>query len=124
MPRPCDDRLRALSERLSAHLEAAALIRRTQAAGGFAAVLQKGDREAGTILLVLCENGTNARVYERMPTLDGTRGWTRSMAQGSQNKEEFSQYLARRGEQDRDLWIIELDIAQGERLIGLPVPTS
>ncbi len=110
--------------RLPAHLEAAALIRQTQAEGGFAAVLQKGESEAGTILLVLCENDTNARVYERMPAPDGDRKWTLSRSQDDENKAEFREYLTRRGAQDRDLWIIELDIAQGERLIGLPVPTS
>lgn len=113
-----------MEQRLPAHLEAAALIRRTQAEGGFATVLQKGESEAGTILLVLCENDTNARVYERMPAPDGTRKWTLSKSQDNENKAEFSEYLTRRGSQDRDLWIIELDIAQGERLIGLPVPTS
>ena len=87
-------------------------------------MLQKGEREAGTILLVLCENGTNARVYERMSAPDGTRQWTLSRSQDTEKETEFSQYLTRRGEQDRDLWIIELDIAQGERLIGLPVPKS
>jgi len=32
---------------------------------------------------------------------------------------EFSEYLARRRRQDDDLWIVELDIADGERFIGL-----
>jgi len=113
-----------MDERLPAHLEVSALIRRTQAEGGFATVLQKGEREAGTILLVLCENDTNARVYERMPAADGMRKWTCSRAweseQDTENKREFSEYIARRGAQDRDLWIVELDVAQAERLIGLP----
>jgi hypothetical protein len=113
-----------VDERLPAHLEVSALIRRTQAEGGFGTVLQKGEKEAGTILIVLCENDTKARVYERMPTPEGTREWSLSRVQDPESKQEFNQYLSRRGEQDRDLWIIELDIAQGERLIGLPVPTS
>lgn len=104
--------------RLPAHLEAAALIRRTQAEGGFATVLQKGEREAGTLLLVLCESGTNSRIYERMPQADGSRKWHCSRREDAENTVEFSDYLRRRGEQDRDMWIIELDIAQGERLIG------
>lgn len=108
-----------MEERLPAHVEAAALIRHTQAAGGFATVLQKGEREAGTILLVLCENGTNARIYERMPQPDGSRKWHCSKKQDNENKDEFTLYIARRGDQDRDLWILELDIAEAERLIGL-----
>ena len=110
--------------RLPAQLEVAALIRRAQAEGGFAAVLRKGHAEAGTILVVVCENGTNARVYERMPQADGTRAWHLSRAQVADDPQEFSEYLDRRGRQDEDLWIVELDIAQGERLIGIDAPSA
>lgn len=105
--------------RLPAHVEVAALLRSTQAEGGFATVIQKGEREAGTILVVLCENGMNGRAYERMPQLDGTRQWHCSKREDTDNKSEFSDYLTRRRKQDRDLWIVELDIPKGERLIGL-----
>lgn len=105
--------------RLPAHIEATGLIRQVQAAGGFAMVLQKGHREAGSLLVVLIENGGNARAYERMPQLDGTRVWHCARVQDPDNKMEFSDYLARRGQQDRDLWIVELDIVNGERFIGM-----
>lgn len=108
-----------MEPRLPAHLEVSALIRRTQAEGGFAAVLAKGEREAGTVLVVLAENGANARVYERMPQVDGTRQWHCAKKQVSENTDEFKEYLDRRKYQDPDVWIVELDIANGERLIGL-----
>lgn len=107
-----------MDARLPAHLEVSSLIRRVQATGGFAAVLAKGEREAGTILLVTTENGRNTRVFERMPQLDGSRSWTCSKEEDPENKEIFNQYLERRKSQDDDLWIIELDIADPERLIG------
>jgi hypothetical protein len=110
--------------RLPAHLEVSALIRRVQSEGGFAAVLAKGEREAGTILVVLAENGGIARVYERMPQLDGGRKWTCAKQQDPENKNEFQEYLDRRKYQDPDLWIVELDIADGERLIGLSAPAT
>jgi hypothetical protein len=106
--------------RLPARLEVAALIRLAQNSGGFAAVLKNGEQTAGTILLVLTEKGANPRVYERMPLADGTRAWHCSKIQVTEKKDEIPQYLERRGQQDRDLWIVELDIANGERLIGLP----
>lgn len=108
-----------MEARLPAHLEVSGLIRSVSAEGGFATVLHKGERDAGTILVVLTENGANARLYERMPQLDGTRKWTCSRRQDPQNMQEFSEYLGRRGEQDPDLWIVELDVAKGERFIGL-----
>ena len=108
-----------MESRLPAHLEVAALLRQTQAGGGFGSVLAKGEREGGTILVVLRERGANARVFERMPGLDGTRNWRRSKHQATDNSKEIDEYLDRRAAQDQDLWIIELDIVNGERLIGL-----
>jgi hypothetical protein len=113
-----------MDSRLPAHLEVSALVRLTEAEGGFAAVLAKGEREAGTILVVLTENGANSRVYERMPQLDGSREWQCARVQDTENKEEFQDYLNRRKAQDRDLWIVELDIANGERLIGVEPPPA
>jgi hypothetical protein len=108
--------------RLPAHLEVSGLLRQVQAAGGFAAVIHKGERDGGTILVVLTENGANARIFERMPDPIGTRPWSLVMTENTENKPKFSDYLTRRGAQDPDLWIVELDIANGERFIGLPAP--
>ncbi len=108
-----------MDARLPAHIEVSGLVRSAQAAGGFAAVLNKGEAEAGTILVVVTHKGTDARVYERMPQLDGSRKWHCAKAQTPENPAEFTEYLDRRKLQDRDLWIIELDVANGEQLIGL-----
>jgi hypothetical protein len=105
--------------RLPAQVEVAALIRQTQAAGGFAAVLHRGADQGGTILVVLTENGANTRVYERMPQIDGSRKWFVARQQDDENLADFTEYLTRRSQQDSDVWIIELDIANGERFIGL-----
>ncbi len=108
-----------MDARLPAHLEVSGLIRAVQAEGGFAAVLGKGEPEAGTILIVTTENGEIARVYERMPQLDGSRKWSVSKQQDPENKYIFNEYLERRKQQDPDLWIVELDIARAERFIGV-----
>lgn len=113
-----------MDARLPAHVEVGGLVRQVQGEGGFAAILQKGERDAGTILIVLTENGANSRIYERMPQLDGTRKWHCALEQTNENSEEFHTFLERRGRQDGDLWIVELDIANGERFIGLPPPKS
>jgi hypothetical protein len=106
--------------RLPAHIEISGLIREVDAAGGFATVIEKGERDAGTILVICCENGTNNRLYERMPQLDGSRKWTLTKVQDTENPQEFSEYCDRRKSQDSDLWIVELDIENCERFIGLP----
>lgn len=107
--------------RLPAHLEVSALIRSVEAAGGFATVIAKGERDAGVILILTIERGGNARLWERLPNLDGVRAFTVTREQNSENKKEFSDYLVRRTSRDPDSWLIELDIADAERLIaGLP----
>lgn len=108
-----------MDTRLPSHLEVSGLIRRVQAEGGFATVIHRGDRDAGTIMVIVIKNGGNSVAYERMPQLDGTRSWTERICEDIENKDKFSEFLERRMSQDPDLWIVELDIVRGERFIGL-----
>ncbi|HEU4820496.1 MAG TPA: DUF1491 family protein [Qipengyuania sp.] len=104
--------------RLPAHLEVSALIRTAEAAGGFATVIAKGERDAGVILILTTERGGNARLWERLPNLDGSRSFSMTKKQDLENAEEFADYLARRTARDPDSWLVELDIANAERLIA------
>ena len=104
--------------RLPAHVEVGAMLRKAQGEGGFATVIQRGDRDAGVILLLTLERGENARLWERMPQLDGTRVFTCTKLQDNDNKHEFEEYLTRRQRQDPDSWLVELDIADAERFIA------
>ncbi len=89
-------------------------MRLTESHGGFAAVIQKGDSAAGSISVILLENGRKPRLFERQLSPDGRYVW----AQGQevvQNAEEFQKFLARRRKIDPDSWLIELDVASPER---------
>lgn len=103
--------------RLPAHVEVGALLRRVQREGGFATVLARGEADAGTIMVVLADRNAPQRAYERMPQADGTRAWTCSRTAEPDDPQAFTDWLERRRSQDPDLWIIELDIPQGERFI-------
>ena len=89
-----------------------------EAQGGFGMVLSKGERDAGVILLLTTHRGENAILWERMPQLDGTRPFLAAKRQNDENGQEFSEYVARRGQQDPDIWVVELDIADAERFIA------
>ena len=80
-------------------------------------VLAKGEHDAGTIMVVTCEKGRNNRAWERMPQADGTRKWTCSHQEDAEIYGKFTEFVDRRIRQDPDLWIVELDIADGERFI-------
>lgn len=105
--------------RLPAHLEIASMIRLAESKGGMATVLHKGERDAGTILLVTLFRGQEAKLYERMPQLDGTRAFVQTKFQDSEKPYEFSDYLTRRSQQDPDIWVLEVDIDEAERFIAL-----
>lgn len=105
------------SPRLPASLEVAALVRSTQAAGGFAMVLHKGEPDAGTILVVAVDREGLGTLYERLPDPAGPRRWVAVRAQQSDSRGDFDAYLDRRKQRDRDVWIVELTVADVERSI-------
>ncbi len=108
------------SPRLSAALEVSALVRSTQAAGGFAMVLHKGEPDAGTILVVAVDRQGLGTLYERLPDPAGPRRWLAVRNQAADSRASFDDYLDRRVQQDRDVWIVELTIADVERSILNP----
>jgi hypothetical protein len=82
-------------------------------------VLNKGEPEAGTLLVVITQGGREGRAFERMPAMDGTRTWHCARRQEPGDSGDFDAWVQRRSERDPDLWVIELDVADGERLIGV-----
>lgn len=108
-----------MSTRLPTHIEVSGLIRAVEVAGGFATVLAKGERDAGTMLITTLGRGEPARLYERMPQLDGSRMFTVTREQDPNNPMEFNEYLTKRSQQDPDIWIVELDIADAARFVAL-----
>jgi hypothetical protein len=105
-------------DRLPAHLEVSAMIRAAEIMGGFAAVIKKGDREAGVILVLTIERGRTARLWERMPRLDGSRAFSLVRSQNIEKDTEFTEYLERRTARDADAWLVELDIPDAERFVA------
>ena len=110
-----------MSARLPAHVEVSGLVRSVSAAGGFATVLQRGEKDAGTLLIVALDRGENATLWERMPQLDGSLSFTCSRQQDPEKPNEFNEYIARRKQSDPDCWVVELDIADAERFIDSAV---
>ncbi|KUO56693.1 MAG: hypothetical protein APF78_11345 [Sphingomonadales bacterium BRH_c3] len=104
--------------RLPAHLEVAGMIRAIESQGGFASVIAKGERDAGTILVLTIYRGENAVLFERMPQLDGSRPYIAAKRQNPENQQEIFEYLEKRRKQDPDIWVVEADIADGERFIA------
>jgi hypothetical protein len=105
-----------VNERLTSQILVSALMRQAQAAGGFAAVLHRGEAMSGAIVVQIVERGENIGLFERVTGLDGK---TELVPVGPDNLSEFSalsDYIARRTRVDPDIWFLELDVADGQRL--------
>jgi len=108
--------------RLPSHLLIAALIRSVQDRGGFAMMLHKGDADAGSILIQTAEKGVFTGLYERVA--NGRGGYALEAAATSHwgDSAALAQYLEKRIRNDPDLWLIELDIPNSQRLIAEILP--
>ncbi|WP_241241815.1 DUF1491 family protein [Sphingobium algorifonticola] len=102
--------------RLAANMLVGALIRQVQQAGGFATVVHRGDPTSGVILLQCLERGKPCGLFERVA--DGSGGYRIEPCGPSDHLDSpgIDSYIARRRRADPDLWLIELDVAQAERL--------
>lgn len=107
-----------MTARLPAHLEAAGIRRLAEVHGGFATVLAKGERDAGTIAIVIIGHGEPAWLCERMPQADGNRIFVRTLVQDIEKESEFSKRIDKIAQFDPDLWLIEVDIADRERFVA------
>ena len=99
-----------MSGRLPSGVLVSALLRRVNDAGGFGAVMAKGDPQGGAILVIAVDKGDPPRLLERGLGPDG-----RTVMIDSTPAEDPDGYWRRRRARDPDLWVIEVDIAAAER---------
>ena len=94
------------------------LLRRTEAAGGFATVLAKGDENSGIILVQCSDRGELGPLLERRFSATGQYIWEAVGPAGAKDGESRAAYQERRRKADPDLWLIELDIADAPQLVA------
>ena len=107
-----------MTDRLPAKLEATAIMRRVEAEGGFATVLNRGDPDRGALTLLVAERGRLAALLERRPDAAFNYVWTDVSADGPQNQADWRDFVEKRRLIDPDIWLIELDVADAQRFIA------
>ena len=107
-----------MAERLPAHVEAAALLRRAEAEGGFATVLNRGDPDRGALILLLSRKGEHQACLERALSPDGSYRWQQVGPGAGVDPPTLADWSQKRRRFDEDSWLIELDIADPERFIA------
>ncbi len=107
-----------MAPRLSSQVYATALMRGVQARGGSAAVITKGDPDAGNIMIICAEKGRIVSLRDHILDQTGRYVWMAIGPQDIENKKEIEIFLSRRRQSDPDMWVIELDIAEVERFVA------
>lgn len=105
-----------MTPRLTSRMIVDALLRKASQAGGFGAVLSRGDEGAGAVLVILAERGEVRLLVERsFDFVADSYRWQPIGPQDVESGASRASYIQRRRAQDPDLWLIELDIADAER---------
>jgi len=93
-----------------------ALIRRVELAGSFATLARKGDARAGAVLVkTLNRRDGETRLYAEATGADGASLWMQPSP--SRAEAEIDAYIARAARIDPDVWVVEIEDADGARFL-------
>ena len=101
---------------------ASALIRRAEIGGAFAAVVRKGDTDAGAVLVKVATLDRRARLYAPAQNGQGERIWL-DLSAGSLGDDEadVDAAIRKRTQTDPDLWVVEVEDKHGRHFLTEPV---
>ncbi len=116
--------------RLKSHIWVSAYLRRLNGAFIYAALVRRGDSDAGAIYIKVSRLNGLCQVYapllahlaEAMPgdstILDDGRAW-QPIYSPEAAEADADAYLARQASRDLDIWILEVELPEGKLLPGL-----
>jgi len=107
-----------MTPNLKAGFWTSALIRRVEMGGAFAAVVKKGDPDAGACLVKVRTLDGNAMLYRPIRNMEGVRVW---LPKGPLEEREIDLYINSRVDDDPDLWIVEVEDRQGRHFLTEPI---
>ncbi len=102
---------------LRANLYVAALVRRAESGGAFAAVTAHGDDDAGVVLVKVALLDGRARVYMPAIGVDGARRWVQPLGDAPVVEADADAYLARQRDVDPDAWVVEIEDRAGRHFL-------
>ncbi|BBK37998.1 hypothetical protein STAQ_30760 [Allostella sp. ATCC 35155] len=98
-----------MEPRLKSRLRVAAEIRRCDATGIAAAVLRRGDPDAGAILLKVNRFAAGCRIFTGGWGPDGERMWHAGTGPDPVPEADADAYVERQRDRDPDLWVVEIE---------------
>lgn len=86
-----------------------------------AVVVQRGDADAGAVLLKINRLADGCEVLTRFRGLDGELGWLRATGPDPVEEHEADDYVRRQIERDPDLWVLEIEDPKGLYRLDGPI---
>ena len=97
------------SPRMPTHLWLDAKIREFSMQGIGVYVLQKGERNDGTVLLKLSDTKGQCKLLVQQRNLEGVLEWVNALSDDVLEENRVDEYIARCKERDPDQWIVEVE---------------
>jgi GMP synthase (glutamine-hydrolysing) len=99
--------------KLKSKMWLSALIQRCSIEGIFAAIVRRGDADAGAMIVKLNRLNGSATVFTQARDGQGRLGWIRALGPDPVPEAEADAYIARQSTYDEDLWVVEIEDRQG-----------
>jgi hypothetical protein len=100
-----------MEARLRTELWIKALIRRCDIAAIAVAVVTRGDRDSGTVLLKFNARHEGCSVLAQARSSEGELIWMRATGPTPVVESDADAYIARQRRYDSDLWVVEIECA-------------
>lgn len=101
------------SERLPTELWLTAGLRRCSAEGIPAAVVRRGEKQSGTVILKINQLESGCRILTQARDLDGNLTWFPAMDGALVDESEADAYVERTAQRDPDVWVVEIEHRDG-----------
>ena len=100
-------------DRLPSAMWVSATLRSVNSAGGFGAVINKGEGESGSLVVRLNLLDGTSRLLTETRDLDGNLGWMAPLGPDPIADEKADAYVARSIDRDPDIWVVEIETRDG-----------
>ena len=107
---------------LSSDIWVYALVRRAELAGAFAMILRKGDARGGAVLVKTVDRKTGvAQLWSEAIRAEGRPIWMQPKPDAAEA--DLDAYIERAARIDPDIWVVEIEDADGKRFFTEAVET-